>query len=113
MSKTIEEKVKKIADNLCTPKNEILYNVTLNEVNDYLKIAAIQGYQLCQKEYEERLRWIPVEKRLPEKEGLIILEYSSCGSKLKYGIYDFNPKYFEGKFYIAGVPKRWRYLINK
>ena len=27
----------------------------------------IAGYELCQKEYEEKLRWIPVKERLPEK----------------------------------------------
>ena len=26
-----------------------------------------KGYSDCQKEYEEKLRWIPVEERLPKK----------------------------------------------
>ena len=25
------------------------------------------GYEFCQKEHEEKLRWIPVEEKLPEK----------------------------------------------
>ena len=25
------------------------------------------GYEFCKKEYEERLRWIPIEEKLPEK----------------------------------------------
>ena len=60
-------KIKLIADNLCTPKNEILQKVTLLEVNEYLQNAAHKGYELCQKEYEEKLRWIPVEESKPEK----------------------------------------------
>ena len=26
----------------------------------------IAGYELCQKEYEEKFRWIPIEEKLPE-----------------------------------------------
>ena len=26
-----------------------------------------KGYELCKKEYEEKLRWIPVEESKPEK----------------------------------------------
>ena len=26
-----------------------------------------KGYSDCQKEYEEKLRWIPIEEKLPEK----------------------------------------------
>ena len=59
-------KIKLIADNLCTPKNEILQKVTLLDVNKYLQNAAHKGYELCQKEYEEKLRWIPVEEKLPD-----------------------------------------------
>ena len=66
MSKNLEDKLKEIADKLCTPKNEILYNVTLEEVNSYLNESAKQGYELCKKEYEEKLRWIPVEEKLPD-----------------------------------------------
>jgi hypothetical protein len=31
MLRNLEDKLKEIADKLCTPKNEILYNVTLEE----------------------------------------------------------------------------------
>ena len=110
MSKTLEEKLKKIADKLCTPKNEILYNVTLEEVNLYLQESAKQGYELCQKEYEEKLRWLQVEE-LPKQECLILLELSGCGGSKKYVIYDFDPEYFQGNFNVNGVVKRWRKLI--
>ena len=37
-----------------------------NEIQ-FIKRSAFQnGYELCKKEYEEKLRWIPVEERLPE-----------------------------------------------
>lgn len=28
--------------------------------------AFLNGYEYCQKEYKEKLRWIPVEEKLPE-----------------------------------------------
>lgn len=27
------------------------------------------GYEYCQKEYEEKLRWIPIEEKIPEITG--------------------------------------------
>ena len=62
------------------------------------------------KEYEEKLRWNTIEK-LPKEECLIILEFSGCGDSNNYVIYDFDPEYFEGKFHVNGVVKRWRKLI--
>ena len=39
-----------------------------NEIQ-FIKRSAFQnGYELCQKEYEEKLRWIPVEEELPGKD---------------------------------------------
>ena len=68
------------------------------------------GAELAIEEYEEKLRWIPVEE-LPKDECIIILELSGCGGSKKYVIYDFDPEYFEGKFHVNGVVKRWRKLI--
>ena len=68
------------------------------------------GAELAIEEYEEKLRWIPVEE-LPKDEFIIILELSGCGGSKKYVIYDFDPEYFEGKFHVNGVVKRWRKLI--
>lgn len=73
MSK-LNEKIKIIADNLCAPKNEILENVTLDLVNEYLQEAAFKGYELCQKEYEEKLRWISVEEKLPENRERVLVK---------------------------------------
>ena len=39
-----------------------------NEIQ-FIKRSAFQnGYELCQKEYEDKLRWIPVEEELPGKD---------------------------------------------
>lgn len=92
MSETLEEKLKKIADKLCTPKNEILYNVTLEEVNSYLQESARQGYELCLKEYEKNIRWIPVEEKLPNNTKFVLCR---C---------DFNGRvdYIISKYYKSG-----------
>ena len=63
------------------------------------------------KEYEEKLRWIPIDEKLPTDKCLIILDFSGCCGQKKYVIYNFDPEYFEGKFHVNGVVKRWRKLI--
>ena len=40
-----------------------------NEIQFIKRIAFQSGYELCQKEYEEKLRCIPVEEKLPERES--------------------------------------------
>ncbi len=34
----------------------------------------ISGYETCQKEYEEKLHWIPVEERLPENREHVLIK---------------------------------------
>ena len=34
----------------------------------------IAGYELCQKEYEEKLRWILVEEKLPENRERVLVK---------------------------------------
>ena len=41
------------------------FSITDSDIWDLSNIQA--GYDICQKEYEEKLRWIPVEERLPKK----------------------------------------------
>ena len=36
------------------------------EFHNYHQEAFKEGYHVCQKEYEEKLRWIPVEEKLPD-----------------------------------------------
>lgn len=47
------------------------------EDNDYSQLikAFEDGYDKCQKEYEEKLRWIPVTEKMPEN-----LEWVDCKS---------------------------------
>ena len=33
-----------------------------------------KGFELCQKEYEEKLRWIPVEEKLPENRERVLVK---------------------------------------
>ena len=47
------------------------------EIKDFLErlekynrnLDYLHGYDDCRKECEEKLRWIPVEEKLPEKQG--------------------------------------------
>ena len=50
--------IKKIAYSICDSCNEIGFNQVLEGLNT--------GIELCQKEYEEKLRWIPIEEKVPE-----------------------------------------------
>ena len=120
MSKNLEDKLKEIADKLCTPKNEILYNVTLEEVNSYLNESAKQGYELCKKEYEEKLRWIPVGEKLPEIDESLSesdLHYSITvevmnGAKIQSAY--FNTETWQWRSSITGSiinPTHWRSFL--
>ena len=73
-------------------------------------VGFLAGFKDCEKEYEEKLRWIPVEYP-PKKAELIILEYSGCSNSKNYVIYDFDPEYFEGVFHVNGVAERWRSFL--
>ena len=113
MSKNLEDKLKEIADKLCTPKNEILYNVTLEEVNSYLNESAKQGYELCKKEYEEKLRWIPVEERLPENQELVLVKTNrNCVSTAYlHGKISGFITYGEEAFVDFGSITHWRCIF--
>lgn len=48
-----------------------------NEIQ-FIKRSAFQaGYEQCQKEYEDKLRWIPVEEKLPETYSKILATIKS------------------------------------
>ena len=65
MSKTIEEKAAEFAGKY---KENFISNTLQADNNAY--VAGIEvGFIWGQKEYEEKLRWIPVEEKLPEKQG--------------------------------------------
>ena len=60
MSK-LQEKAEKFAQSL--------WGDCFDATPKHIEKAVIFGYELCQQEYEEKLRWIPVEEKLPEKQG--------------------------------------------
>ena len=48
------------------------FSITDSDIYDLSNIQA--GYDICQKEYEEKLRWIPVEEKLPEIGERVLLK---------------------------------------
>ena len=85
--------------------------ISKSQADNDTYVAGIEvGYIWGQKEYEEKLRWIPIEEP-PTQDCLIILEYFGCGNKKTYVVYDFDPEYFEGVFHVNGVANRWRHLL--
>jgi hypothetical protein len=45
-----------------------------NEIQFVKRSAFQNGYEQCQKEYEEKLRWIPVAEKLPKTSELVIVD---------------------------------------
>ena len=63
-----------------------------NEIQ-FIKRSAFQnGYELCKKEYKEKISWIPVEEKLPENGDEIELRNPEW-------INEFNPKGIRTGYY--------------
>ena len=58
-----------------------------NEIQFIKRDAFKNGYELCKKEYEEKLRWIPVEKKLPPIDIPVILKFKDWKGNEMYQIY--------------------------
>ena len=67
------------------------------------------GYEFCKKEYEEKLRWIPVEEKLPEshcflvakkKNGLVLGLYFSSDKEFRYGEFDQTDQVTHWRFIL-------------
>ena len=54
------------------------------DITRQVEFSVKAGYDFCQKEYEEKLRWIPVEERLPEIGIWIIIQLKNQSLKNKY-----------------------------
>lgn len=67
------------------------------EFHNYHQEAFKEGYTLCQKEYEEKLRWIPVEEKLPETYSIILATIKSPEC-----IWVEEIGFGEGKFQLPG-----------
>ena len=46
------------------------------DITRQVEFSVKAGYDFCQKEYEEKLRWIPVEEKEPPKD-LILMKLSN------------------------------------
>lgn len=108
MSKTIEEKALDYAI-----KQIELLGINYDSENDKeIDIKAtisdfVAGYELCQKEYEEKLRWIPVEEILPPKNKKVLVKYHNDNL--------FSTTEFESKDIIktcnyCGIT-HWRFIL--
>lgn len=57
------------------------------------------GYQLCEKEYEEKLRWIPISEKMPDVDSIIECKYK-------------DKVFFSGKVVIKKVEHIDRYYLD-
>lgn len=71
-----------------------------------------KGYSDCKKEYEEKLRWIPVEERLPDNNILVEVRNDSCTPKYSHSFLKkrmwVNPY---SNVYTSPVPTHWRHIL--
>ena len=70
------------------------------------------------KEYEDKLRWIPVEEKLPPINKQVLLLYDTdeycVGVRTNYGFYlqPFDPIEQDfGSIYLAGTVNAWRSFL--
>ena len=78
-----------------------------------LQIVFKDGFRACQREYEEKLRWIPIEEKLPERDKNVLIKRSAPFHK--YELTAFNR---DGIFYsnetgeILNKVTHWCYFLN-
>ena len=51
------------------------------------------GYELCKREYEEKLRWIPVEEKLPESHKVEVMFKTKKG-EFYFGFYGLSCNFY-------------------
>ena len=107
MSK-LEQKASDYANAQFNPKihSENVPNFHCTDLHE----AFLVGYGVCQKEYEEKLSWIPVEKCLPKTYSavLAVIKSPNCTWVEEIG-------FGEGKFQLPGrgnteFVTHWMYL---
>ena len=77
MSKTLEQKAKDFSNTNGNQGCKLMREV---EYDTGRYVGYLAGFKDCQKEYEEKLRWIPVEEAKPE------IDESLSESDLHYSI---------------------------
>lgn len=48
------------------------FSIADSDIYDLSNIQA--GYDICQKEYEEKLRWIPITEKIPENRERVLIK---------------------------------------
>ncbi len=89
MSKTLEQKAKDFSN---TNGNQSCKSMREVEYDTGRYVGYLAGFKDCQKEYEEKLRWIPIEEKLPENGDEIELQNNEW-------INEFNPKGIRSGYY--------------
>ena len=106
----LQEKAEKYA--------QALWGDCFDATPEHIQNGVVFGYELCQKEYEEKLRWIPVEEKLPPLNEQVLLLYDTdeycVGVMTNYGFYlqPFDPIEQDfGSIYLAGTVNAWRSFL--
>lgn len=70
MEKTLEQKANDFSNTNGTQSCKSMREVE-HDTGRY--VGYLAGFKDCQKEYEEKLRWIPIGKKLPEQYQLVLV----------------------------------------
>jgi len=60
-----------------------------------------KGYLECKKEYENKLRWIPVEEELPNECTFVLTKYKNT----------YSVSWYDGEFNEMYNPTHWRPIL--
>ena len=70
------------------------------------------GYDFCQKEYEEKLRWIPVEEKLPPIDIPVILKFKDWAGRDVFQIFTLRSVERREHFLKTHLKfTEWRYFL--
>ena len=56
-------------------------------------VGFVAGYEACQREYEDKLRWIPVEEKKPESNKIAII-FKTKEERIYYGFYGLSCNFY-------------------
>lgn len=95
----LEQKAEEIAKQLCSD--------SFSSKEEIVEKAVILGYMLCKKEYEEKLRWIPVEEKLPPENRTVLVKIKNefCIALFRKGKFNQDVEFSDNDVVI-----HWRFL---
>ena len=122
MSKVIEDAAQDFAEINDDKAANSAHSYSKYDIADAYQQGADFGYCLAEnrikKEYEEKLRWIPVEEKLPPLNEQVLLLYDTdeycVGVMTNFGFYlqPFDPiEQNFGSIYLAGTVNAWRSFL--